>query len=254
MNKYNSIIDLNKLNLIKGCCKPREIKKIDKTLNKLFTRLNSNSQKLLNLLNRFNMPAGTSAEPYNIGNRKVLFIKRNEQVKPMINDIYDNKVIGFDTEQRPTFKKGESQKKISIIQIATKKYCYIIQTILLRDLTLIKNILSDPGITKVGFGLGNDTKELQKQFNVKPESLFDLSPFIKTTFLAGSSIGAKKAVFAFMDKKLQKSKNAALSNWENQKLSPSQIKYASEDATAPLDVYYEIVNEFSFLDEVNNLK
>lgn len=254
MNIYSSIIDTNKLNLIKRSCSDREIKKIDKSLNKIFSKLNMNSQKLLTVLNRFNKTSSIPTAPYTIGKRDMYFVKRAEEVIPMISDIYKNKVIGFDTEQRPTFKKGESQKKISIIQIATKNYCYIIQTSLLRDLTPIKKILTNPGITKVGFGLGNDTKEIQKQLNVSPESFFDLSSFIKTTFLSGSTIGAKKAVSVFLDKKLQKSKNAALSNWEKATLSPSQVKYASEDATAPLDVYNEIIREFSFLNEVNILK
>lgn len=253
MDHYKFLIDNKKLELLKKSCNIKEKKKLDKKLEKLFTGLNRNSLKLLSIMESMDSPGKNIDQKYSIGKRAIVIIKTTNQLEQAIKSITRSTVIGFDTEQKPTFKKGESQKKISIVQIATESKCYIVQMNDLKDITGIKELISSTNIKKIGFGLGNDIKELEKQFGIKPASFFDLSSFIKSTFLSRNSIGAKKAVAIFLKQKLQKSKNAALSNWEKPSLTPSQITYASEDATAPLDVYNHIIKEYNFLDEVNIL-
>ncbi|MGL1893206.1 MAG: 3'-5' exonuclease domain-containing protein 2 [Spirochaetaceae bacterium] len=249
MNIEEILLNTTRFNLIKDASTPKDIKKIDNQLIKLTSCFNKNSQKLLVLFDKIdNHKININNYPnYTIGDRTEVIIKNNSQLQEALVEVYDEKIIGFDTEQKPTFKKGQIQHKISIVQISTKNYSFIIQMKYFENNYDIGKVLSDKSILKVGFGLNNDTKQLTKLFGKKPESLLDISVFIKKVFKTKNNIGTKNAIAIFLEKKLQKSKNAALSNWENSELTLGQIKYASEDGTAPLDVYYSILTEFSFL-------
>ncbi len=249
---YKAIIDIKRLNIVKRFCNKKELLDLDKRLNELFTGLSKDSLKLLSLIDRFDKlnSLKSSYKNYTIGKRKVHVIRSEDELKNAIKEINREKIIGFDTEQKPTFKRGESQKQIAIVQIATKQNCYIIQMINMESINKIKKIICDPKILKVGFGLSNDNKQLTKLFGAPPESLFDISTFIKSNIIPQNALGAKNAVALFLSLILQKSKNAALSNWEKDDLTSGQLKYATEDATAPLDVYYEIKKEYNYLSKL----
>lgn len=249
MNKKEAILDINRLKLVLKHCTPKEVKKLNNRLNNLFNGFSPKSIKLITLLDKFNSTNINIEElpPYSIGNRKVSIIRKDSQVEKAVKEICKESFIGFDTEQKPTFRKGEKQKDISIIQMATKNNCYIFQMRFIKNKTLISQIISNKNIRKLGFGLKNDNKELIKQFNVHPANLFDISPFIKYELLHRHQIGAKAAVALFLDQKLNKSKKVVLSNWENDHLSDNQVKYASEDATAPYDVYENITTNFNYI-------
>lgn len=242
MNKKNSIIDVKRLELILKFCSPKESNKLNKRLNNLFKGFSKESLKLVTLLERFNNPNFNSdlLEPYTIGQRKIYIIRKPAQVKKAVRELLKSEIIGFDTEQRPTFKKGEKQKEISIIQMATKEGCYIFQMCFIQDKSSIIEIIANKGIKKVGFDLRNDYKELTKQFGIQPQNIFDLSPFMKNELRHKNQIGVKNSVSLILLKKMQKSKKVALTNWENDNLTEQQIKYASEDATAPFDIYESI--------------
>lgn len=249
MSQKNSIIDVKRLNLLLKFCSPKESKNLKKRLDTLYKGFSKQSLKLVELLDRFNDPNfnSDSFEDYTIGDRKLYIVRKSGQIKKAIKEISKEKFIGFDTEQRPTFKKGEKQKDISIIQMATKRSCYIFQMKYINDKTPIIELIADKEIIKVGFDLKNDYKEMNKQFNIEPENIFDLSPFMKSEFLHKHQIGVKNSISLFLLKKMQKSKKVVLTNWENDNLTDSQIKYASEDATAPYDIYEDIELHYTSL-------
>lgn len=245
---FHPLLNSNRLEILKEILSKKEIRKLEKRLDKLTRGLSKDALNTLNLLERLDAKS-SDLEPYSIGRREVKIIRRIDRLDSMLKEIYREGVVGFDTEQRPTFKKGERQKPISIMQLATINYIYIIQIQKLRSLDAIAKIISDPGIIKVGFGLGNDSKELKKLLNCDVESLLDLSIVIKDGLKLKTSVGAKRAVSIFLNRKLQKSKNIVLSNWERDRLDSRQLKYATEDGTSPLDVFMEIRNNYPILNK-----
>ena len=64
---------------------------------------------------------------YTIGNRTIEVINTCEQLKVAMNTILLAPFIGFDSEQKPTFQKGQADNGICLIQLATKDKCYLIQ-------------------------------------------------------------------------------------------------------------------------------
>lgn len=65
-------------------------------------------------------------------------------------------VIGFDTESKPTFLKGEVSTGPHLVQLATETHAYLFQISRLQSTAALKEILESPRVLKVGFGLGND--------------------------------------------------------------------------------------------------
>ena len=201
--------------------------------------------KLFDLIDNSSNIESDLQAPYTIGSRTIEVINTSKQLEVSMNSIQVTPYIGFDSEQKPTFKKGEVSHGVSLIQLATQSKCYLIQIKQIKNLKPLINILEDDKIIKIGTGLKGDNESLFKQFNLRLKSTIDLENVFKK-LSARNQIGAKKAASIILNEKLQKSKNMSRSNWENKKLSTGQIKYASEDATVVYDVMNKITEQYPF--------
>ncbi|MEA3289447.1 MAG: 3'-5' exonuclease [Campylobacterota bacterium] len=201
--------------------------------------------KLFNLIDEPNSIQSDLLQAYTIGNRTIEIINTSEQLEVAMNTIESTPFIGFDTEQKPTFKKGQTSKGVSLIQLATNSKCYLIQNKQIKNLKPLIALLENDNIIKVGTGLKGDNEALYKQFNLKLRSTIDLENIFKK-LSSKNQIGAKKAALIILQKNLQKSKNNSRSNWENKTLTQGQIKYASEDATVVYDVMDKILEQYPF--------
>src|SRR5580700_8355324 len=65
-------------------------------------------------------------------------------------------VIGFDTESKPTFRKGETSSGPHLIQLATDNTAYLFPIGTNPSLDVLKAILESSATLKVGFGLSDD--------------------------------------------------------------------------------------------------
>ena len=183
---------------------------------------------------------------YSIGNRTIEVINTCEQLQEVMNTILLTPFVGFDSEQKPTFKKGEANNGVCLIQLATKEKCYLIQIKQIKNLKPLTDFLENEKIIKIGTGLKGDTVALFRQFNLRLKSTIDLEDIFKK-LSSKNQIGAKKAASIILNEKLQKSKNISRSNWENEELTSGQIKYATEDATVVYDVMSEILKQYPFV-------
>ena len=145
--------------------------------------------------------------------------------------------IGFDTESKPTFRKGEAATGPHLVQLATDTHAYLFPISLACDVrTTLQEILESPAVVKVGFGLGNDRSVLKSRFDIEPNSLLDLGEKLRGPGHRGT-VGAKVAVAHFFGQKLQKSKKTGTSNWASPSLSERQLLYAANDAHVALRLY-----------------
>jgi len=145
-------------------------------------------------------------------------------------------VIGFDTESKPTFNKGEVSSGPHLIQLATATRVYLFPVGRLPEQHGLQAILESKRILKVGFGLGSDLAQLRSRLQIEPQNILDLSRALhgKTR---NQSLGAKTAVAQYFGQRLQKSKRTTTSNWANPRLTERQILYAANDAQVALRVY-----------------
>jgi len=145
--------------------------------------------------------------------------------------------IGFDTESKPTFRKGEAATGPHLVQLATDTHAYLFPISLACDVrTTLQEILESPAVVKVGFGLGNDRSALKSRFDIEPNRLLDLGEKLRGPGHRGT-VGAKVAVAHFFGQKLQKSKKTGTSNWASPSLSERQLLYAANDAHVALRLY-----------------
>lgn len=145
-------------------------------------------------------------------------------------------VIGFDSESKPTFLKGEASTGPHLVQLATAERAYLFPVSPRHGVGALKEVLESPRVLKVGFGLGNDRSALRANLGVVINNVFDLGEALRGPAHRGT-VGAKAAVERFFGQRLQKSKKTGTSNWANPHLTERQVLYAANDAHVALCIY-----------------
>ncbi|MGS0742293.1 3'-5' exonuclease [Glaciimonas sp. GG7] len=144
-------------------------------------------------------------------------------------------VIGFDTESKPTFNKGELSDGPHLIQLATDDTVYLFPVGHFSHQSVLKPVFASTAVLKVGFGLSDDVKLLQTKCGISSAHVLDLSRALRSE--NRNDFGAKSAVAHFFGQRLQKSKKTSTSNWANSPLTERQILYAANDAQVALRIY-----------------
>lgn len=144
--------------------------------------------------------------------------------------------IGFDTESKPTFNKGEISTGPHLVQLATDRHAWLFPTSLAQGVATLKAVLESAQVKKIGFGLGNDRSALRARLGIELNDLLDLGEVLRGPGHRGT-VGAKMAVAHFFGQRLQKSKKVGTSNWATPRLSDRQMLYAANDAHVALRVF-----------------
>lgn len=144
--------------------------------------------------------------------------------------------LGFDTESRPTFHKGQESDGPHLVQFAIRDRAWLFQTRLPEAQAVIAELLHDPAVAKVGFGLANDMSQLANKFGIHPQNLVDLDRNFRQLGYK-NSVGAKGAIAILFGQRFSKSKRLSTSNWSLAALSEQQQLYAANDAYAAIRVY-----------------
>jgi len=152
-------------------------------------------------------------------------------------------VLGFDMEWRPEYKKGEIHP-IALIQLATdtETVLFHLSPMSFRIPTHLKNLLEDPKVKKVGFGLCEDIKRLYTQ-KVAVKSTYDLDLLIKSLGCRKTSLQSLTA--RVLEIYLDKRKKLTCSNWKKT-LTKEQILYAATDAWVVLKLYKKLLPHLNF--------
>ncbi len=149
----------------------------------------------------------------------------------------ENTLLGFDTETRPAFKKGE-QHDPSLIQLALTEKVYLFRINKINLIQPLIDILSDERIIKAGLALSRDLEELQALIDFEPAGFVDLNTFAAEKGF--KSIGVRNLTAMLLGFRV--SKRQQTSNWEAEELTKAQIKYAATDAWVCREIYLKLVN------------
>lgn len=144
--------------------------------------------------------------------------------------------LGFDTESKPIFHVSQVDHGPHVVQLATTEAAWILQLHQPEALALACDVIADPNICKVGFGLDNDKSTLPKRLGVPLANVVDLDRIFKQHGY-GASTGVRAAVALVLGQNFHKSKKQSTSNWALPKLGTAQIRYAANDAHAPALVF-----------------
>ncbi|MDX1629549.1 MAG: 3'-5' exonuclease [Fulvivirga sp.] len=163
---------------------------------------------------------------------KIRLIVKAEEMAGAFEVINQHAIVGFDTETKPTFRKGEVHE-VAMIQIALPREVFLIRTNYTGITDEIHAFLENENITKVGVALRDDLKDLNRLRKFKPAGFIELNKLVKP--LGIESNGLRKLVAIILGYRI--SKSAQVSNWEAPKLSKKQLYYAATDAWVCLEMY-----------------
>lgn len=163
---------------------------------------------------------------------KTVIAATEAQIDKAVFEIEKHKIVGFDTESKPAFKKGQFNH-VALVQIAVPDMVYLLRIHHAGICTTLKKFLENEDMIKVGIALDDDLIALNKRRRFDPKGFIDLNQLAPT--LGIENIGARNLSALVLNTRI--SKNQQVSNWENPTLTVPQIKYAATDAWICLEIY-----------------
>jgi len=168
---------------------------------------------------------------------KIIVVDHQDQVAEAVAFLSRHKAIGFDTETKPAFKKGQNHK-VALMQLATDEVCYLFRLNRIGYPHTLVQLMSNPDIKKIGLSLRDDFAAIRQRSIRKPENFIDLQLFVDKFGIEDNSL--QKIYALLFGRKI--SKNQRLSNWEAPQLTPAQQAYAAIDAWACLRIYNHLTD------------
>lgn len=163
---------------------------------------------------------------------RIHLIDKEEQVGGAVSALRASDIVGFDTETRPSFKKGQHHK-VALLQLATSTDSYLFRLNRIGLPKEVKALLEDPDVKKIGLSIHDDFHNLRYLGELNPEGFIDLQPYVKRFMIADNSLARIYGIV--FGKRISKSQQ--LTNWEAPLLTEAQQRYASLDALACIQIY-----------------
>jgi ribonuclease D len=146
-------------------------------------------------------------------------------------------LLGFDTETRPTFKKGR-KNSVSLIQLSTGDLACLFRINKIGIPDELAHLLSDPSVIKAGVAVHDDIKFLKGVRKFSPDGFVDLQTFVKDFGIQSS--GLKKLAAIILGFRI--SKRQQVTDWEAKQLTEAQLIYAATDAWVCHQIYKKLKN------------
>jgi ribonuclease D len=166
---------------------------------------------------------------------EIRIVEDEESFENAIQELKKYSVLGFDTETKPSFKKGVNHK-IALIQISNSNVAWLFRVNKIGIPSALLEFLEDESVLKIGAGLLDDMRRLRQILPLKPEGFLDLQKYVEAFQIESKSL--KKLVAIVLGYKISKSQQ--MSNWEADILTTPQQKYAATDAWVCLEIYNKL--------------
>ena len=166
---------------------------------------------------------------------QINIIDREEQIEAACCDLTQAKMIGFDTETRPSFKAGVSYR-VSLLQLSTEERCYLFR---LNRIPLSKHLLrllENPKVVKIGADVAGDLRSLRQLRHFRDGGFVDLQTIVGDWGIEEKSLRKMSAIV--LGKRVSKAQR--LSNWESSSLTDKQQLYAATDAWVCTQIYKKL--------------
>lgn len=166
---------------------------------------------------------------------KIVVVDRVAQVEEAVRHLLQYNLLGFDTETRPSFSKGQ-RYKMSLLQLSSEECAYLFR---LNQIGLPKpliDLLENEHVLKIGAAIRDDIRGLQGIRGFHPSGFVDLQILARSHGILEISVRKMAAIVL----QLRVSKVQQLSNWDSPKLTPAQESYAATDAWICREIYKQM--------------
>lgn len=170
---------------------------------------------------------------------KITIVDDPDNVENAVSRLRESDLIGFDTETRPSFKKGQVYH-VALLQLSSDSECFLFRLNKIGMPEPLKQLLEDKGILKVGLSIHDDFRNLHKKFDFEPDGFVELQQYATQWNIIDKSLS--KLFGILFGKRISKSQR--LSNWEAEQLAEAQQNYAALDAFACVKIYRHLNEGF----------
>lgn len=165
----------------------------------------------------------------------IVVVDSIQEADVVVDILFKESIIGFDTETRPSFVKGV-RYTVSLLQLATADTCYLFRLQNLGRHEGLKLLLESDHVKKIGLSVRDDFMALNKWQNMCFSSFIELQKYVEAFGIEEKSL--QKIYAIVFGKKISKSQQ--LSNWEAPTLTHQQQSYAAIDAWSCREIYLEL--------------
>jgi ribonuclease D len=165
---------------------------------------------------------------------RVIVVLTEEEAEKAINYLLTCKVLGFDTETRPVFKRGTCHK-VALLQVSSEDTCFLFRLNRIGWSPSLTRLMETEDVVKIGLSWHDDIMSLHKRGEFEAKGFFELQDHVGELGILDKSLA--KLYANFFGERI--SKREQLSNWEADVLSEKQKGYAATDAWACVQLYKE---------------
>jgi ribonuclease D len=162
----------------------------------------------------------------------IVVVDKEDEVSSAIDVLRSAPLIGFDTETRPSFKRGHANK-VALMQLSAGDTCYLFRLNEIGFVEQLKDLLEDKSVVKVGASVHDDYLNLNKLAPFNPDGFIDVQQYVKQFKIEDNSLARIYGIL--FGERI--SKNQRLTNWEQTTLTAGQQSYAALDAYACTRIY-----------------
>ncbi len=166
---------------------------------------------------------------------KIVVIDDEQEADKAVDYLLEQDVLGFDTETRPSFKKGR-RYEVSLLQVATHDVCFLFRLNKIGMPESIVRLLSGNGVLKIGLSWHDDLCALYRRKKFDCGSFVELQEYARGLGITDMSL--QKMYANVFGKRIAKGQR--LTNWERDELTEAQKLYAATDAWACVALYEEM--------------
>ena len=163
---------------------------------------------------------------------KIHVIDHEEQIPDAIRILKQFATIGFDTETKPSFKKGKINK-VALLQLSARDEAFLFRLNKTGITGELITLFEDEEIIKTGVAIKDDLRKLRAVKDFYPAGFLELQDY--SGYFNIESNGLKKLAAIVLGVKISKSQQ--LTDWEARNLTEAQKRYAATDAWACLEIY-----------------
>lgn len=169
---------------------------------------------------------------------EIQILESAEEMEAAASILANESHLGFDTETRPSFKKGDYYPP-ALIQLATEHCVYLFRISETETFDPLLSILESPDILKTGVAIKDDVKELRAMEDFTPNGFVEIADI--TVKLGYENRGLRALAGLLLQGRI--SKAAQVTNWARPKLDNKQVRYAATDAWISREIYRQAVAE-----------
>lgn len=168
----------------------------------------------------------------------IRLVDSEEGLRAACEELTSERILGFDTETKPVFRKGVSHPP-SLVQLAGSRTVFVIQLNKIRDLDGLRSVLSDAHRRKAGVAIADDLKKLVEIHPFKPGGFIEIGNLAREAGLHQTGLRPLAAMLLGF----RISKREQRSNWARSALTASQLRYAATDAWVSRELYLRLSDQ-----------